>query len=142
LGQIRENGAKGRPEKTKEVISNRAGELTMKQTTPRRHKSDKKTFEELSFTEQAEFINIKVVWFLSATLPPTPSASMRTATKRRSEELRGSSPEHGSLGTARINSCPDTSQTFLHSAAPTGLVMFPTFPQALPTPANQNRAQE
>lgn len=39
----------------------------MKTTTPKRHKSDTKTFEELTFSEQAKAINIKVVWFLSAT---------------------------------------------------------------------------
>jgi hypothetical protein len=38
----------------------------MKQNTPRRHKGDTKTFEELSFAEQAKAINIKALWFLSA----------------------------------------------------------------------------
>ena len=33
----------------------------------RRHQNDTKTFEELTFAEQAKAINIKVVWFLDAT---------------------------------------------------------------------------
>jgi hypothetical protein len=33
----------------------------------RRHQGDKKTFEELNFSEQAKAINIKAVWFLDAT---------------------------------------------------------------------------
>jgi hypothetical protein len=39
----------------------------MKKATPKRHKADTKTFEELTFAEQAKAINIKVVWLLSAT---------------------------------------------------------------------------
>lgn len=39
----------------------------MKKSTPKRHKSNTKTFEELSFAEQAKAINIKAVWFLAAT---------------------------------------------------------------------------
>ncbi len=33
----------------------------------KRHKNDTQTFEELTFSEQAKAINIKVVWFLNAT---------------------------------------------------------------------------
>lgn len=33
----------------------------------KRHQNDTKTFEELTFAEQAKAINIKVVWFLDAT---------------------------------------------------------------------------
>jgi hypothetical protein len=33
----------------------------------RRHQKDTKTFEELTFAEQAKAINIKVLWFLLAT---------------------------------------------------------------------------
>ena len=33
----------------------------------RRHQGDKKTFDELTFAEQAKAINIKAVWFLDAT---------------------------------------------------------------------------
>jgi hypothetical protein len=33
----------------------------------KRHQGDTKTFEELTFSEQAKAINIKVVWFLDAT---------------------------------------------------------------------------
>jgi hypothetical protein len=33
----------------------------------RRHQGDSKTFEELTFAEQAKAINIKAVWFLDAT---------------------------------------------------------------------------
>jgi hypothetical protein len=39
----------------------------MKKASPKRHKADTKTFEELTFAEQAKAINIKAVWFLSAT---------------------------------------------------------------------------
>jgi hypothetical protein len=38
-----------------------------KKSTQKRHKADTKTFEELTFAEQAKAINVKVVWFLSAT---------------------------------------------------------------------------
>lgn len=36
-------------------------------TRERRHQNDTKTFEELTFSQQAKAINIKVVWFLLAT---------------------------------------------------------------------------
>jgi hypothetical protein len=36
-------------------------------TKKRRHQNDTKTFEELTFAEQAKAINIKAVWFLLAT---------------------------------------------------------------------------
>jgi hypothetical protein len=39
----------------------------MNTSNPKRHQRDKKTFEELSFAEQAKAINAKVLWFLSAT---------------------------------------------------------------------------
>lgn len=38
----------------------------MKKSSTKRHKDDTKTFEELSFAEQAKAINIKALWFLSA----------------------------------------------------------------------------
>jgi hypothetical protein len=36
-------------------------------TNDKRHQGDTKTFEELTFSEQAKAINIKIVWFLDAT---------------------------------------------------------------------------
>lgn len=33
----------------------------------KRHQNDQKTFEELTFSEQAKAINIKVLWFINAT---------------------------------------------------------------------------
>jgi hypothetical protein len=43
------------------------GEVPQMPGKGRRHQNDTKTFEELTFAEQAKAINIKVVWFLLAT---------------------------------------------------------------------------
>jgi hypothetical protein len=58
----------------------------MKKNPSRRHKGDTKTFEELNFSEQAKAINVKIVWFLSAT----------------KNHIRKCALEHGSIRAAEI----------------------------------------
>jgi hypothetical protein len=87
----------------------------MKNSSTKRHKDDTKTFEELSFAEQAKAINIKALWFLSAARNhinkcALEHGSLRAAEvpKKVAQQLRSMASQIENLATPEVASVPVT----------------------------------